>query len=259
MALGFAEFAGQQGRIDPSQLAESVEPFLARLATRLSSAAKVKHILNGFLRFLRQTGVLAIYEPKVSPDPHLEPLEVYSRYLHRQRSLKERTIRQICGTCRTFMAFLAADRNGSLRSLQPQVIHRFLISRGRRCRRSTLRTQSSSLRGFLAYLHRCGAMDYDVSGAVIAPRVYQHDRCPRFLTRPQIEAVLAVIDRSTLVGRRDYAMLLLLSLVPFLSNCSLVFTSRLPSCIHCGIASAVHHAFLGLPVPVPHSRVQQES
>jgi site-specific recombinase XerD len=51
----------------------------------------------------------------------------------------------------------------------------------------------------------------DLSGVVIAPRVYQHDQCPRFLTRPQIDAVLAVIDRKTPVGRRDYAMLLLLT------------------------------------------------
>jgi site-specific recombinase XerD len=51
----------------------------------------------------------------------------------------------------------------------------------------------------------------DLSGAVIAPRVYQHDHCPRFLTRSQIDAVLVVIDRTTRVGRRDYAMVLLLT------------------------------------------------
>ena len=109
------------------------------------------------------------------------------------------------------MAFFAGESEVTLRSLQPEVIHRFLISRGQQCCRISLSTECSSLRGYLAYLHRCGAVALDLSRVVVAPRVYQHDRCPRFLTRPQIDAVLAVIDRTTRVGRRDYAMLMLLT------------------------------------------------
>jgi hypothetical protein len=60
-----------------------------------------------------------------------------------------------------------------------------------------LSTECSSLRGYLAYLHRRGAVALDLSRVVVSPRVYQHDRCPRFLTRPQIDAVLAPDDLST--------------------------------------------------------------
>ena len=109
------------------------------------------------------------------------------------------------------MNFIASQSELALDSLQPEVIHRFLISRGQQCCRSYLRTECSSIRGFLSYLQRCGAVALDLSGVVVAPRVYQHDQCPRFLTRPQIDVVLAVIDRKTLVGRRDYAMMLLLT------------------------------------------------
>ncbi len=209
--LCFGEFVEQHGRLNVTQLAESVEPFLAALASRLSSAPKVKHTLNGFLRYLRRTGVIPAPEPAVPSNPHAELVEAYCSSLRIHRALKDRTIRGIRGTCRRFMAFLAADAEMSLRSLQPQVIHRFLISRGQQYRRSSLRTQGSSLRGYLSFLHRCRAVDLDLSSAVIVPRVYQHDQCPRFLTRLQIDAVLALVDRETPVGRRDYAMLLLLT------------------------------------------------
>ncbi len=208
--LCFGEFLGQHGRLDVTQLAQSVEPFLTELASRLSSAPKVRQILNRFLCYLRQTEVILVPESADPPSPHAVLVENYCTFLLVQRALKDRTIRGIRGTCRRFMAFLAAESEVSLRTLQPQVIHRFLISRGQQYRRSSLRTESSSLRGYLAYLHRCGAVALDLSGAVVAPRVYQHDQCPRFLTRPQIDTVLAVIDRKTPVGRRDYAMLLLL-------------------------------------------------
>jgi integrase len=51
----------------------------------------------------------------------------------------------------------------------------------------------------------------NLAGVVVTPRVYQGEHCPRFLTRAQIDAVLAVIDRQTPGGRRDYAMVLLLA------------------------------------------------
>ncbi len=60
-------------------------------------------------------------------------------------------------------------------------------------------------------MHRRGKTAVNLAGAVLGPRVYRHEQCPRFLTRAEIDAVLAAIDRQTPVGRRDYAMVLLLA------------------------------------------------
>jgi len=209
--LAFGSFFGQQPGLEITKLAESVEPFLVQLASRLPSAAKAKPTINGFLRYLRQAGVIPAAESAVPAHPDAELVEAYCTALRTRRALKEVTIRHIRGTCRVFMAFLTTEGEMSLRTVQPDVIHRFVISRGHRCSRGSLRTECSSIRGYLLYLHRCGAVALDLSRFIVAPRVYQHDQCPRFLTRPQIDAVLAVIDRKTPVGRRDYAMLLLLT------------------------------------------------
>ena len=67
------------------------------------------------------------------------------------------------------------------------------------------------LRGFLSYLYRHQLIATDLCSAVVAPRIYRHEQCPRFLTAAEIDKVLAAIDRNTSLGRRDYAMLLLLA------------------------------------------------
>lgn len=206
----FGEFLARHDHLNAAQFPESVDPFLKELALRPRSVSWVRHTLNRFIRYLRKTGSIAAVAPGV-PGYGAEFIDAYCDSLRSLRALKDRTIRQSRGTCQRFMEFLAAQGEASLRPLQPEVIHRFVISRGGQCQRGSLRTECSRLRAFLSYLHQRGATEFDLSSVVVAPRVYQHDQCPRFLTRSQIDALLAVVDRKTKVGRRDYAMLLLLT------------------------------------------------
>ena len=50
-----------------------------------------------------------------------------------------------------------------------------------------------------------------MSPVVVAPRIFKYESCPRFLTRAEVQRVLSIIDQETLVGKRDYAMLMLLA------------------------------------------------
>jgi len=63
---------------------------------------------------------------------------------------------------------------------------------------------------FLRYLHRQGVLARDVSGTVEAPPVYRLATIPRSITWDEVRQLLDTVDRRTVVGRRDYAMLLLL-------------------------------------------------
>src|SRR5262249_37449469 len=63
---------------------------------------------------------------------------------------------------------------------------------------------------FLRYLHREGIVSRDWSGAVEAPT---HDRLaevPRSISWAEVRQMLESVDRRTSVGKRDYAILLLL-------------------------------------------------
>jgi integrase/recombinase XerD len=66
------------------------------------------------------------------------------------------------------------------------------------------------LRVFLRYLHREGVLAGDLSGAVGWPQTYRLSSIPRSISWEQVNQVLAGVDRRTVAGRRDYAILLLL-------------------------------------------------
>lgn len=209
--LGFGDYLAKRECLRSAEFPQMVEPFIADLARRLPSAACFRPTINCFLRYLRETGVIPAIECDSPLPTHTKLIEDYCTFLRTLRALKERTLRKIQSSCRKFVDFVDRDDEAKLRSLDPETIHRYLAFRGRRCERLSLSTECSCLRGFLAYLHRCGLTTADLSRVVISPRIYQHDRCPRYLTRAQVDAVLAVVDRSKAVGMRDYAMLTLLA------------------------------------------------
>jgi site-specific recombinase XerD len=63
---------------------------------------------------------------------------------------------------------------------------------------------------FLRYLHREGVLASDLSDAVGWPQVYRLSSVPRSISWEEVNRVLAGVDRRTVAGRRDYAILLLL-------------------------------------------------
>lgn len=66
----------------------------------------------------------------------------------------------------------------------------------------------TAIRGFLRFLHVSGRVKLDFSRAVLAPRIRRDDRPLRALPWPDVQRILHGVDRTTPVGRRDYALLL---------------------------------------------------
>ncbi len=142
----------------------------------------------------------------------------YIEFLCRHRGLSADSARNHERRCQLLLQFLGDRGVTDLAALQPVEIHEFLISLGGRYARTTLSSACAELRGFLKHLYRRGVTSRDLSPSVVSPRIYKHEACPRFLTRAQIDAVLAVIDRQSAKGRRDYAMVLLLAVYGLRAN-----------------------------------------
>ena len=77
--------------------------------------------------------------------------------------------------------------------------------------RTTLADICSSLRGFLRFLHATERLAVDLAPSVMAPIVRRGERPLRALPWDDVRRILSSIDRSTTGGRRDYALLLLMS------------------------------------------------
>ena len=116
-------------------------------------------------------------------------------------------------TADRFLVWLE-DRAGvdSLRRLTPADLDGFLAWRAPGIRRATLAGVCHGLRSFLRYLHNAGFIARDLSACVTSPPLYWNEGIPSAFTDAQIKAMLVATrrDRSS-VGRRDYAILLLLA------------------------------------------------
>ena len=209
--LGFGEFTAARGVRQVAALPQWIDPYVAQLRARDASRHAACLTLQRFIRFLQEKKVVPDPEPVHPHDPHGRLIDDYLLYLRERRGLCPETLELVRAPCLALMDSVATEGIADLRSIPPEVVTRFITREGEHYSRGTLQGRCSRLRGFLSYLYRREVISVDLSAAVVAPRVYQDEPCPRFLTRAEIDAVLAVIDRKTPVGRRDYAMISLLA------------------------------------------------
>jgi site-specific recombinase XerD len=83
--------------------------------------------------------------------------------------------------------------------------HAFLHSPGR------ARLLTTALRSFLRFLYQQGKITHDLASVVPRVAMWQGSTVPKFLSSAQVHAVLAHCNRDTAIGKRNYAILLLLS------------------------------------------------
>jgi site-specific recombinase XerD len=201
----------RQGVSDLVAVPQWIDPFVAQIHCRDQHRRKLRRAFLRFVHFLQQKRHMSAVEPQRVLALHADLVEAYLQRLREQRGLCLASLAVMRRPCQALMAFAAEEGIADLRLLRPETIHEFLARQAKQCNRQTMRSRCAVLRDFLADLHRRGKVAVNLAGAVLAPRVYRHEQCPRYLARAEIDAVLAVIDRQTPIGRRDYAMVLLLA------------------------------------------------
>ena len=97
--------------------------------------------------------------------------------------------------------------------LHPEHIHRsdllrFIGSRAKTLRPGSVKVLTVSLRSFLRFLQLEGRVKPTLAAAVPALPAWERFTVPKTLSREQITDLLSSFDRSTAMGRRDYAMTL---------------------------------------------------
>jgi integrase/recombinase XerD len=135
----------------------------------------------------------------------------YEDYLRSQRGLSEKSIYDCWRFADRFLNFRFNGRIPDLLKITPADIARFmqhLISRGKPFRDKTPPTH---LRNFFQFLFRSGKTNVNLAPSV--PRVAQRygSMLPRYLTPEQVETVIAGVKADTALGRRNYAMVLLMA------------------------------------------------
>ena len=87
----------------------------------------------------------------------------------------------------------------------------FVQTRASQLCQSSCRSPASATRAFLRFLATRGVVRAGIEGAVPAIREWKHARLPRALADDDVQRVLTAVDETRPGGRRDRAILLLLS------------------------------------------------
>jgi len=211
--LTFGEFVATKADCHLEHLHVWAEPFLAQLPVDKKRISDYRSFIRALMRYLVSRGIVPPLPPPPPRyvHPHAELVDAYARLLAEHRGSSPQSIYSARRCCDQLLAHLNHTCGSVLAGATPEAIRRFLLLQGRRYQRITMVRICCTVRNFLTWLHGHGVMPHDLSGLVLAPRVFKHEQCPRYLTRAQVQDVLSVVDRNTPVGRRDYPMLLLLA------------------------------------------------
>ena len=161
---------------------------------------------HNFRRYLMANGRL-ICEPEFGRFTPL--LDSYRNYLLELRGLAPETSKHHLDTVYAFLdQSLAATE--TLSALSSQAVETFVVTTGQRLKRQTLQQTVGHLRVFLRYCYNRGDIPRRLD-SIDSPKIYCGERPPRALTWDLALSLLDSIDRSTLGGSRDHAMLYLMA------------------------------------------------
>jgi integrase/recombinase XerD len=164
--------------------------------------------VRSLVRYFAQHNVLV--QPPLTPIREL--VADYRRHLQQERGLADSTVHHHAFTAGEFMEFIEYDRDPDrLATLGVRDLERFIQRLAKRHSRASLQHVAAHLRSLLKFLARRGLVGAALAAQVDTPRLYRQERLPRALSWTTVLGFLSAIDRATIVGRRDYAMFLLIA------------------------------------------------
>jgi site-specific recombinase XerD len=168
--------------------------------------------LRQFLGFLRRHDMIPA--EKVSPR-RLTPVErearAFEHYLRNERVLADATIAYYVPFIRRFLADRFGKGRVTLSRLCAGDVLRFVQRQAARLHVKRAKQLTTALRSFLRYARYRGDVVLDLAAAVPIVANWSRSSIPRAISADAVRQLLASISRRTSVGRRDYAILLVLA------------------------------------------------
>jgi integrase/recombinase XerD len=210
LVADFGYWLARRGMQAQEITAELFQPYLRARARRRRPTRNDLPALHRLLDLLVRQGVVsAPVLPAATPAERLQ--SEFRLYLHRERALASITQAHYV----TFLRGFLAERFGSgpvdLSGLCAADVTGFVRRRAVAIQSKRVQLMTTALRSFLRFARYRGDIDKDLAACVPAVANWKLSTIPRALPPEQVERVLASIDRKTAMGRRDYAILLILA------------------------------------------------
>ena len=212
LAACFSKWLGERGVRLRSVSSEHPAHYLRYRARRLQPTRSDVAALRQLLDFLRCENLIpAAKEPSRRITPVERCLHGFERYLRQERALANATIPNYLRFIHSFLSNRFGNRSVLLERLCSQDIVRFVQHEAPRLHLKRAKLLTTALRSFLQYARYRGYIRLDLAAAVPTVANWSMTSIPRAIPPDQVRQLLASIDRRTAIGRRDYAILLLLA------------------------------------------------
>ena len=187
-----------------------VEQYLRHRATKQSIQPGDRAALKRWLSLLREEGAIAPAElpPLTSHD---RIFNEFDAYLRTERGLAPRCIVRHLPVIRRFLHEVCPAGDDDLGKISQQEVIRYIERHAQDWSPGTGKAMCWSLRAFLRYLHHQGLNSRALADCVPSIRRWKLASLPTFLPAAQVQKALDGCDRATPMGRRDYAILMMLA------------------------------------------------
>ncbi len=218
LLLRFGSYAQAQGAKNFSDLPERVQGFVdhwvcqhskncrterARKSVASTARSPIEQMLRLMLPDFDGTG-------RGCPFPFTDQVPGFLAHLQDERGLRPATLVSYRKCLRYLEDYLNEIKASSVKELSPTILSAFITARSKGWGMSMLGGLCGVLRVFLRYLFREKLVPQDLSPSIESPRKYRLSNIPRSISWADVQRMLTAVERRCAVGKRDYAILLLL-------------------------------------------------
>jgi len=163
------------------------------------------------LKHLREKGVV---KDSIQIDDDCKRRRIensFTEYLAQERGLKQATIDTYLPIAEQFLINQFGAGPIVLNNLHPNDIVRFILRNTETLSAKRSQIIVCSLRSFFRFLYQRGETTIDLSPSALTVANRRFTGLPKFLESEQVESLLTCCNQNTLMGQRDYAILLMLA------------------------------------------------
>ncbi len=208
LLAGFGRWLRKTGR-DVAHLDEGCVGAFLKQKRRLHRGEP--RTLQQFLDHLRKCGAIPKENLVRDCSALANILNRYEKHLRSEQGLATATVLNYQSDVRKLLVDRFREGPFLFRELKASDISNFVLKHCHGMGVRTAQLMTTALRSFLRYLFQRGKIQADLAASVPTVADWRLSTVPKYLTPNEVERVLKACDRRTPIGRRDYAILLLLA------------------------------------------------
>ncbi len=196
---------------NPQDLSEVyVDRFLEHRAKHWSINAGDRAALRRLLSALRDNGLISA-APPVERTEHEQIVEAFAAYLTEEKGLALTTVERHKLLGHRFLREVCPAGADGFAELTPEIVIGYVERHALDGSADSGKAMCGVVRAFLRYLHLKGFISVALADCVPSIRRWRLAGLPTFLPPQKVQQVLEACDRSTAMGQRDYAVLMVLA------------------------------------------------